>query len=70
MKTKPNTNIPMFTRMGGRVEQILHYDTETKVIRFIHEGGDERAYHAREFVHHDGSKGVAAHILASGCKIK
>lgn len=64
-----DTSIPMFTRMGSRVEKILYYDKDTHVIRFQSEDGAERAYHLSELVHHNGAAGVAAHIVAAGFKL-
>ena len=66
---KTDVSIPLFTRMGSRVEKILHYDAASHVIRFVREDGAERAYPLCEFRHHNGAAGIAAHIVAAGYKI-
>ena len=67
--TKP-LDIPLFTRMGMRVEKILDFNKDTFMLRFIREDGEERCYHLSEFVHHTGSAGVYGHIVAAGFKIR
>lgn len=71
MKMKPDfLAIPVFTRMGSRVEKILHFDPDTFNLRFIREDGEERCYHLSDFVHHQGTAGIAAHIRAAGFNLK